>query len=884
MHEWTEAARTEFQRYLDRARSSLNAPPGETGEVLDDLRRHIEEEVHAAGLMVVTEEDIRRITTRLGLPESAADRSQAHPGPSPTPALIPPQSSLNPGMQRWSLGFLLIFGTVMPLIALLFEWISGLCAAAFFDPLPTVAHALLVGSVPAANLLVWLAVAGRLTLPHRRLVWVSGFALGVAGYYALQFLPMAPFAAIGIVYLGLGLLPLSPLLALLSGVFLRRRLRHLAAAANVPRPRAWPAVVIGFLALVTLNAPVWLTRAGVQWATSDDPAREIRGLQWLRTFGHEETLLRACYGRGRGAAGLDPVEWFFDGPPPAPEVARVLYYRVTGRAFNTVPAPRVRTGRGAFADLNDWTWDTDQGGDAVGGRIKSLSLHSSRLEATLEPGAAIGYGEWTLEFKNDGTIDREARAQVLLPPGAVVSRLTLWVDGQEREAAFAGRAQVREAYQQVAIRQRRDPVLVNTCGPDRILVQCYPVPRDGGLIKIRLGFTAPLSLDADGQGHWHWPAFLERNFNIRESLRHALWIQSPSPLIPRSSLFQPGPDAHSWRARLRESELADPSAAFKVARRSTVTTAWVHDTRAPLPAVVRQSLSPRPLTRPSKLLLVLDGSAAMRAFLEEISSVFARLGDQLEPAGIIIATDEPTWILDAREDPRSATNWVARLRRAPLQGGHDNVPALLEAWDATGGAEGSLIVWIHGPQPVEIHSPESLRQCWERGRHQVHMVSFPTSPGPNVLLQKLDGISTAWSFPRQGTLTEDLQRLLSGGHPDGSTWERSLELVDSPPAGPDVAEASLHLARLWGAHEVRRLQQARRYDEGVQLAARYQLVTPVTGAVVLETARQFADHQLTPADPLTVPAIPEPTVGALALLGFLLWACRRRASNLKPHG
>jgi hypothetical protein len=64
---------------------------------------------------------------------------------------------------------------------------------------------------------------------------------------------------------------------------------------------------------------------------------------------------------------------------------------------------------------------------------------------------------------------------VQLPPGGVVSRLTLWVNGEEREAAFAGRSQTRQAYQQVVSR-RRDPVLVTTAGRDRVLVQCFPVP------------------------------------------------------------------------------------------------------------------------------------------------------------------------------------------------------------------------------------------------------------------------------------------------------------------------------------------------------------------------------------------------------------------------
>jgi len=67
----------------------------------------------------------------------------------------------------------------------------------------------------------------------------------------------------------------------------------------------------------------------------------------------------------------------------------------------------------------------------------------------------------------------------------------------------------------------------------------------------------------------------------------------------------------------------------------------------------------------------------------------------------------------------------------------------------------------------------------------------------------------------------------------------------------------------------------------VDLAARWQLVTPVTGAVVLETRQQFTEAGLTPVDPLTTPQIvPEPSTGALLMvgIGLWLWLGRRRPS------
>lgn len=879
MCEWTEAARASLNQYLDRVRSSLKMSETEAGEVMDDLRRHVDEEVAAAGLQVVTGEDIQRITRKLGLPESVAQGPLPEaPRSSPAPDLTTASPLPFAGGWRWALLF--IFGVLVPGITLGVELFTGMCAATFFDPLPTLFHVLLVAAVPVANFLALRALGMQETGSLRWLGWANGLALGVTAYYAFKFLPMAPFGFVAIVYMGFGLLPCSPLLALISTVLLRVRLRRLARHSAQLLPTPWPGLAVAVLALLVLNAPVWVTRLGLQWAASHEPAREQRGLHLLRTLGHQESLLRACYGRGAGAAGLDPVEWFFDGPPPSPDHARTIYYRVTGRAFNTVPAPRVRTARGVFAELNDWTWDQDQGGERVGGRIKDLSLHSSRLDATFEPEAALAYAEWTMEFKNDGPNEQEARAQIQLPTGAVVSRLTLWVNGEEREAAFAGRSQVREAYQSVAIRQRRDPVLVNTCGPDRILMQCFPVPRNGGTIKIRMGFTAPLALDADGQGRWLWPVLLERNFNLYESLRHTVWVQSPQPLASDTTLFVSGPKPHSLQGRFRDAELTSPTAAVRVSRDVASTVAWTRDTRAAQPTLVRQVLAKRPPTQPSRLVVVIDGSSSMKESIPEIADVLEAVRGERELTGVVVATDEPTWILPARAEERGAGDWIARLRRTRFRGGHDNVPALLAAWDATGGADGSMVVWIHGPQPVDTALSEALHQRWERNGSGVTLVSLPTVPGPNVLLQKLDGLRGARAYPRHGTLAEDLRRLLIDGHPEGSAWQRVLDLVETVPTGTAMVETSLHLARLWAHQEVGRLHRARQFGEATLLAARYQLVTAVTGAVVLETAQQFADHDLTPVDPLTVPSIPEPGPGVLLLLGLAVLALKRRRPAL----
>src|SRR5262249_46648207 len=128
-----------------------------------------------------------------------------------------------------------------------------------------------------------------------------------------------------------------------------------------------------------------------------------------------------------------------------------------------------------------------------------------------------------------------ARLQLALPPGGVVSRATLWVNGEEREAAYGGRGEVRAAYQRVAVQQRRDPLLVTTKGADRVLAQAFPVPRNGGTIKFKIGMTAPFEIMESWKAVLTLPAIVDRNFSFPAGMRHDLWIESKQAMAGSTS-------------------------------------------------------------------------------------------------------------------------------------------------------------------------------------------------------------------------------------------------------------------------------------------------------------------------------------------------------------
>ena len=95
-----------------------------------------------------------------------------------------------------------------------------------------------------------------------------------------------------------------------------------------------------------------------------------------------------------------------------------------------------------------------------------------------------------------------------------------------------------------------------------------------------------------------------------------------------------------------------------------------------------------------------------------------------------------------------------------------------------------------------------------------------------------------------------------------------------------VTTGSDHIARLWANERVLELMRSRGdRAEAVALATRYRLVTPVSGAVVLETKQQYDESRLTPVSQATVPTVPEPHEWALLLIACAAlswWVWRRR--------
>lgn len=821
--EWTTAAKEELDRHLDGARAGLEGSGADPAEVVEDLRRHVQEEARAAKLAVVTDLDVRRILARLG-------------------PVTPDAGEKAPSVSK-ALTFWAMLGSILAVLALVVEAATHTCAGMFIDPIPTVWHFLLISTVPAGTMLA-LRAARRPRQPPPWTQVLAAFSLGIALYYSALFLPFLPIAAIGVLLLGLGFLPMAPMFSAAGALA-----AYFALSRREPdrgRRLLLLGLGIAFVIFAAVEAPQTLTRTGLAWSAGDDAAKAARGTELLRRFGSEDILRRACYLRAGRASDL--ITMLFAGDPVSPEKARQVYYRVYGAAFNSVPAPK-RVDRGGDDDWDN-NWDPEQGGEIVGNRVRNLALASSRLDGSIDASAAVGYVEWTMVFKNASPVQHEARALVALPPGGVVSRLTLWIDGEEREAAFGGRSQVKQAYEAV-VRQRRDPVLVTTRGPDRVIVQLFPVPPNGEM-KVRLGITAPAVPLSSDRWVLQLPSIGERNFGVA-GLSHSVWIESKEPLVSSTLKAEAAPGgASALRGAVSNDEL---SAGYAV--RLTAPPSETATGADPLGGSVRQKILKGGAGVP--VFLVVDGSAAMAQSLPGLAAV---LRDSLVEATFAAGDDGVlTW---------SGSETAGKLSSLKARGGQDNTPALVRAWDAAA-AKGGTVVWVHGPLPVALSSSEELRQRWERRPDGPRIHELAVGGGANAVVEGLDGLSRLRQVPRLGAIDEDLRLLLDrfgGRHP-------SVE-VKREHSAVTAAKGSGHLARLWALDEVGRLLTTGKPEDrskAVALSVGHRLVTPVSGAVVLENAQQYAAAGLTAPDGTkgpAVPVIPEPETWVMLILSALI--------------
>jgi hypothetical protein len=630
------------------------------------------------------------------------------------------------------------------------------------------------------------------------------------------------------------------------------------------------------------NAPDILRGHALNRAALDDSELGWRGLRMLNLLHADAYVLLACYeprslsdgeegARGPVLEPLRPVLAVLAPDNPPVETCRRVYYELTGQLYNSVPAPRLRNFRARR--------DSGLGGSEVAGNVPGLSMVSSGMEVQVDwPDSPTAYVEWVMEFekRGDPTDPGEARVQIMLPHGAVVSRLTLWIDGEERESAVGFRQQVREAYKSVAVVQRRDPALVSYVGPDRVLLQVFPVTPGRPPMKVKLGISAPLVF-RDGKGWLRLPHIVERNLAVPEKLEHAVWAQAGVPLHGSESL-QAGPavdgSGHSLHGKLGANDILDCETG----------TIWLDavaaaGTYAGRFENVEATLEMTPNAAPSvgEAILVVDGSKSMAGARIDWRKAVAAIPPGVSVKAFYAQAEERDTPYKSQGASQRAElgEWLA----AKKPGGGINPAGVLEAAFEEAQSTRATIVWIHGPQPVTMPGGQSLEQWASHSTSR--LIDVQVIPGPNRFVERLDRALGEETAPLLGSAMETVLYVLRTLQTEDV--ERRYRVATAEKAAENAARP--HVVRLAIADAVGRANPVER-PRLARLAADARLVTTATSAVVLENRAQYEAHDLDPsANPEWIPAVPEPEEWALlALAALCAVAVFYRKRRLAPQG
>jgi hypothetical protein len=282
----------------------------------------------------------------------------------------------------------------------------------------------------------------------------------------------------------------------------------------------------------------------------------------------------------------------------------------------------------------------------------------------------------------------------------------------------------------------------------------------------------------------------------------------------------------------------------------------------------------------------------MKDALPEIASALGSFPQGTELA-VLASLDGVEELLPLGKVDAAALQALAeRVRELPTVGGQDASAALARAWSLVPPEGRTVVVWIHGPHPL---APEPVREpvsradappaWWTASQRPAVVLDVMVGRGPNRMAMDLAGFTTFQAVPRTAPLEQDLKNLFTRWGSDAPEFHRERLPLEQLKLPPEAWKTSSHLARLWARDEISRLLVSQDVLAGsreqvTELAVRHQLVSEVSGAVVLERQSQYDAAGLKPVDPGSVPSVPEPeTWMLLGVACVLLVAFRlRRAS------
>ncbi len=604
-------------------------------------------------------------------------------------------------------------------------------------------------------------------------------------------------------------------MSFLAAVYLSNRLRLMRESSSARIKSVMYSVCGAMLAFVGFAGAEFRStsiRVAEQMAISHTKDEHQMGLQILRNLNAERDLLME--GADARTAGLPGLFIQID-----PQCMRPLYFAVTGKAYRAENETN-------FSALPDDYLRRH----VVGEPVRGLSLLRSALTGSVHPDTLSSTIDWTFVFSNDTFQDREARAEIGLPEGAVVSGLMVWTNGSKYAGTFSASTAVRSAGNWVEV-DHNAPGTVVDLGRGRVLLHCYPVGAHAEM-KVQLTMATPLKSQGTGNAILTLPRFIDTNFAV--SGDHNLTLRANNGVClsvggGRNETLSTG--GNSLVRTLADRELSGGALSVAVSSPENFQPVAARDPYARSDRYVIESIQQVSTPAPRDLVVVVDGSSSVSKSLAEIKEALAKMPARIHASLLLSSERQPQLHLV------SLAEGLKKLSKESFFGGQDNLQAVVKAAEMAGTSRAGAVLWIHGPQPgyskeIYIAAPYTVKPKF---------YEFPLDNGESDLqefLKNHDDIGPVASIPRTGSTRGDLERFVERWNRGDSECAVSFtQTVAKPKCRMVSGTQASELAALWGRARCSELVAAGLPGSAAQLAIRHQIVTPVSLSVVFQSQK-----------------------------------------------
>lgn len=719
---------------------------------------------------------------------------------------------------------LMIAGVALP--SLFLALFAGICHERISmllikHPVETLLECVLAMCIPVGNFSVWSALCRNdLRFAMRRGIQ-NGLAIGgsilfvvvsvaaiVTGRSNVYFFHQVhSFAA------GFAIISAIFLASMVAGIFLTfelREQREFKSAKMRTVIYSIIGVVLAVLGFVGAEAKSMYMRIAERMAFAGTTREEqVAGLKMLRGLNPEQDMRLECAdARTVGLPGLFiPIDNV---------TQQQLYFAAFGKPF--------RDDR--LTDLSGFSNDYLHR-HVVGAMIPELSLVRSGMDGAINPDSLSSTINWTFVFKNTSYEDKEARAELSLPPGAVISNVTVWSDGQPINAGFAasGKAPRADAFTSIS---HATPAVVSDLGRGRTLLHCYPVKAQDQL-KVRLTMVMPLKLDDATEANLALPRFIDTNFNVNGE--HQIRLRSPERLSLKLDGLRESISPTKERVlvgTLKDSELSGLGLSVTVQRQLNFKPVAVPNPHSP-GRFILQTIQQKPVKLPNHLIVVLDGSQNVKTDLAEIKAGLSALPSGIT-SSLVLASDTSA----KSQEMRALDSGLAKLSESDFDGGQDNLLAVVKAASTAGETKNGAVLWIHGPQPTLNKELYVMAPYTQTPAFYELSLDNSVTDG-NEFFKNHREIGPFAPVPRNGSIKHDLKRFVSKWQPGGVEYLVKLDEKAALPAESvrGTNSQAHELSSLHANEQAQQLIAHADYRKATNIAVSHRLVTPVSSAVVL---------------------------------------------------